>query len=326
VDSEQPGPSGRRGIAPGVDLDLLADYAGGALEGTPEQVRASALVASEPAWADALESLRVADAMVRADLARLADSPEPLPGDIATRLDRALHQARPHLPESHADLPDSTVPGNVDLAEVRAGRLKDRPGTDRSVAIRDEPADLRVARLRRRFRIAAAAGVAAGLLALAVPAGYLVLGQNGLADSREDMAATEGRSDTGAPEATSDEGDRRGAGALGAGYPVPVTASGTDYARDSLLTVQGLRAGAARTVPRAPEGLSRLLALPALDDCLTAIRSAHPGTVTIVDYARFEGAPALIVAITATSGSTRVVVAGPDCGRSGTDERYTTAR
>jgi hypothetical protein len=87
--------------------------------------------------------------------------------------------------------------------------------------------------------------------------------------------------------------------------------------------VPGQRAETARAVPReVPEELTRLLATPALDDCLTAIRAAYPGAVTIVDYARFEGAPALLVAITEATGGTRVVVAGPECGRSGIHERY----
>jgi hypothetical protein len=280
VNSEQPGASGRRGIASGVDLDLLADYAAGALEGTADEERASALVASDPSWADALRSLRAADAMVRADLARLADTPPPLPSDIAARLDLALHQAR-----------------------------SDRSG----------PVDLRAARLRRRFRIAAMAGVAAGLLALAVPAGYLVLEQNVTTDSETGMAAGEDRSDAGAP---SDTQSRSGPAAL-ENRAVPTTASGLDYTRDTLAAVHGQRASTARTVPRqVPRELSRLLAVPALDNCLTAIRAAYPGAVMIVDYARFEGAPALLVAMSETTGSTRVVVAGPDCGRSGIHERY----
>ncbi len=308
MNSEQPGASGRRGIAPGVDLDLLADYAAGALEGSSDEQRASALVASDPEWADALRSLRAADAMVRADLARLADTPEPLPADVATRLDLALRRAasgrieRDHaeFTEDLTDDPEST--GTTDLSG---------------------PVDLRAERLRRRFRIAAVASIAAGLLALAVPAGYLVLGQNSATDSESGLAATEGRSDAGAPEAVpSDAQGREGPAALGE-RTVPIIASGLDYSRNTISAVPGQRAETARTAPqKVPQELSRLLAIPALDDCLTAIRTSYPGAVTIVDYARFEGMPALLVAITEATGSTRVVVTGPDCGRSGIDERY----
>ncbi len=311
MNSEQPGASGRRGIAPGVDLDLLADYAAGALEASAEE-RASALVASDPRWADALHSLRAADALVRADLARLADTPQPLPADIATRLDLALRRAgTDRIERDHADLSD-------DLPGVPGDHPESAGTTERAGLV-----DLRAARLRRRFRIAAVASVAAGLLALAVPAGYLVLGQNGAADSEADMAATEGHPDAGAPEAVpSDTQGRDGPAALG-DRTVPMVASGLDYRRDTISAVPGQRAETARTAPQnAPRELSRLLAIPALDDCLTAIRTSYPGTVTIVDYARFEGAPALLVAVTEGTGSTRVVVTGPDCGRSGIDERY----
>lgn len=315
MNSEQPGASGRRGIAPGVDLDLLADYAAGALEGSPEEERASRLVASDPKWAEALRSLRAADAMVQADLARLADTPQPIPADIATRLDLALHRAR-----------SDRVGDRASLSEGPSGLPGDHPEsagtTDRS-----EPVDLRAARLRRRFRIAAVASIAAGLLALAVPAGYLVLGQNAATDSESGLAATEERSDAGAPEAapSDTQGGRQGPAALG-DRTVPMTASGLDYSRGTISAVHGQRAETARTVPReVPEELTRLLAIPALDDCLTAIRAAYPGAVTIVDYARFEGAPALLVAITEATGGTRVVVAGPECGRSGIHERYSAA-
>jgi hypothetical protein len=297
VNSEQPGASGRRGVAPGVDLDLLADYVGGALEGTPEQARTAALVDSDPSWSTTLERLRTAETLVRADLARLAEAPEPVPTDIATRLERALTNAA--SPES-ADLPD----------------------TDRK-----EPVSLRRARARRRYRIAAVAAVAAGLLALVVPAGSMLPGT----DEAAEQGTTADRADEGSgprqqpPEATT-EGDPRtpGPAALGRGYPVPVAASGTDYSRATLSAVRGQHDMAAGDAsPQVPGALSRLKALPALDDCLTVIRSVYPGTVTIVDYARFEGAPALIVAITEVAGRNRVVVAGPDCGHPGVDERYT---
>ncbi|HEX6075353.1 MAG TPA: hypothetical protein VFZ32_08840 [Micromonosporaceae bacterium] len=299
MNSEQPGASGRGGIGPGVDLDLLADYAGGALEGTPEQARAAALVESDPVWADALDSLRAADTLVRADLSRLADTTEPIPTDIAARLAQALENAAPFEDSDTAKTP-------------RKGQ--------------DEPARLRHARIRRRrYRIAAVAAVAAGLLGLAVPAGYLVLAPYQAAETSRAPDRAEVDSGAEQPDAAT-EGNRDGQGpaALGRGYPVPVAASGTDYTRVSLSAVHGRQEKATADAPsRVPEGLSRLVALPALEDCLTAIRSAHPGTVTIVDYARFEGAPALIVAVTEAAGGNRVVVAGPGCGRSGADERYT---
>jgi len=294
VNPEQPGASGRRGNRP-VDLDLLADYASGALEGTSEHARAAALVESDPAWSTALDNLRVADALVRADLARLAAVPEPFPEDLTARLDRAL----------------------TDMAPPR----DDSPETNH-----DKPVSLREVRARRRYRIAAATAVAAGLLGLAVPAGSMLLGVNDAAEKSMTTDAADSESDAQQPGAATGEGERsrKGSTYLGRGYPVPVAASGTDYTRDTLSAVRGQHDIAAAAAPaQVPKGLSGLLALPALDDCLTSIRSAYPGTVTIVDYARFEGSPALIVAITEATAGNRIVVVGPDCGHRGADEQYT---
>ncbi|MGH3738921.1 MAG: hypothetical protein ACRDT6_25480, partial [Micromonosporaceae bacterium] len=72
----------------GVDLDLLADYAGGALQGTPDQERVAALVDSDPSWAHAQQQLTAANTLVAADLAALG--PEPIPVDVAERIESAL--------------------------------------------------------------------------------------------------------------------------------------------------------------------------------------------------------------------------------------------
>ncbi|MGH3750309.1 MAG: hypothetical protein ACRDT8_23255, partial [Micromonosporaceae bacterium] len=84
-----------------------------------------------------------------------------------------------------------------------------------------------------------------------------------------------------------------------------------------------------------PVELDRLTAPAALSECLNAVRAAalgrpaNPGGsasrdgVSLVDYARFEGSPALIVLFSdgvPDRGQT-VVVAGPDCGASGADIR-----
>jgi hypothetical protein len=64
----------------------------------------------------------------------------------------------------------------------------------------------------------------------------------------------------------------------------------------------------------------------ALLACIDAIRTEHrSGDVTLdtADYARFEGAPALVVHFTASDGAW-AWVSGPDCGApgSGADTRY----
>jgi hypothetical protein len=68
----------------------------------------------------------------------------------------------------------------------------------------------------------------------------------------------------------------------------------------------------------APE-LVRLIGREALQACLDAINKAHgTGTVGVqsVDYARFAGAPALVVRFTAADG-TWAFASGPDCGTPG---------
>jgi hypothetical protein len=81
---------------------------------------------------------------------------------------------------------------------------------------------------------------------------------------------------------------------------------------------------------QAPSELDRLLDPAALRTCLDAVTAATPGRVTAVDYARYEGRPALIVIVgrlsTDAGGATRssgltVVVVGPACGATGMD-RY----
>ena len=58
--------------------------------------------------------------------------------------------------------------------------------------------------------------------------------------------------------------------------------------------------------------LARLAATAALEACLTAVGSVISGTPSVVDFARYQGAPALIILVRQPSAST-VVVVGPDC-------------
>jgi hypothetical protein len=67
-----------------VDIDLLADYVGGALMGTPEESAVAARIADDPVWQSAYASLADGMSFVSAELGRL--SPEPMPADLAARL------------------------------------------------------------------------------------------------------------------------------------------------------------------------------------------------------------------------------------------------
>ncbi|MEO3926432.1 hypothetical protein ABGB07_21585 [Micromonosporaceae bacterium B7E4] len=73
-----------------VDLDLLADYVGGALDGTPDEVEIARLVDQDPAWAEAFADLSAGLDAVRLDLAGLAAAQTPMPPVVVDRLSSAL--------------------------------------------------------------------------------------------------------------------------------------------------------------------------------------------------------------------------------------------
>jgi hypothetical protein len=87
-------------------------------------------------------------------------------------------------------------------------------------------------------------------------------------------------------------------------------------------------AGAEGSAPlRGPVELSRLTGPAEFAACTAAVVGDHGGRVTTVDFARFEGGPALVVVLVGAreaAGRSLVVVVGPACGRdgSGADERY----
>jgi hypothetical protein len=122
-------------------------------------------------------------------------------------------------------------------------------------------------------------------------------------------------------------------------------ATGTDYGRRTIagtLNSLGLRATAATrgagdySAPAAgaeagptAAGLERLSGPPARAACLDAVAAAHargPVVVDLVDYASFEGSPALVVSFVDRAGERWAWVAGPRCGQpqSGADTRYST--
>ncbi|MBV1852215.1 hypothetical protein [Catellatospora tritici] len=274
-----------------VDLDLLADYVDGALDGTPDEARVADLVAHDPAWAEAAVRLRTALPLVSADLALLAAATEPMPADLAARFDDLL--AGPQFAAVPAPAPR---PGTGERA------LDRRPG----------------AATRRRRRWAVPVGVAAAALVVAgVSLPLSQYGGTGAYDTAEKPASAEL-------------------------YPsVPLSSSGLDYNRatitpnaretdksappmTTLSTPEAPKSAAADgySVDRVPAALQPLAASqPALAGCLNAVLSTVPGTVELVDFARFEGRPAVVISI---AGPDRhwVVVAGPQCGVGGSDELF----
>jgi hypothetical protein len=91
----------------GVDIDLLADYIGGALTGTPEESAVAARIADDPAWQAAYASLGQGMAFVSAELGRLA--PEPMPVDLGDRLDILLTTTDLSPANDHTSATDLTA-------------------------------------------------------------------------------------------------------------------------------------------------------------------------------------------------------------------------
>jgi hypothetical protein len=288
-----------------VDLDRLADYAAGVLDPTVA-AEVERHVRTDDRWARALDALVTADEAVRAELHDLAASdPARMPTDVAGRIEDALRDI----------VPESSV---VSLA---GARVKRRGG-------------------HRRF----VTGIAAAAATLVLVLCGVTFVRGGL--TQNDSGTTAG----GAPQA--ENGDRGAAppgaalttdgGAL-ADASVLVISTGINYTQQELRnltakrptwtplsTYLGGKAGpdAAHelSVPdpvaqAAPRPLSRLTGKTALAACLAAIRDRYPGVPALIDYAQYEGRPALIVSVVQTGRSaTTVVAVGGSCGIGGLHE------
>lgn len=341
----------------GVDLDRLADYVGGALAGTADESAVARLVATDPCWAAACTALQEADLAVRADLDTLPPV-GPVPDDVVAMLDRALATAdlpTADLPTADlvtADLFTATVAPPPELAArpEPAGRYAEPtpPTRPRRPERRDRaeqsgpPARSVVVPLRRRLRTTALVGAAAAAVGAVAVLGldHLPFSATGSGDR-----ATVGQS---APRAASMA-------------PPQILASGLDYTAG---TVTGLlrprSSGLAPTGsadPRKPPGpgvsssagdpevrtgeggpgivatgvpaaLAALYGQAGRDACVQVVTRLYGGAVTMLDYARFNGEPSLVLALSGSgpADSARIVVVGPRCGEAGTvsDERYST--
>ena len=284
----------------GVDVDLLADYVGGALTGTPDEDRVAALVADDPAWRSAYEQVAPAMAAVGAVLGDLPD--EPMPDDLAARLDTlfrtpAAEPPAPGTAEVAVGEPAPAVPVTVlDLDDARRARAG-RPGT------------------RQWRRWAAPISVAAAALAF----GSFAL--SWLSDSASD--------DSGSTTAAQSDAEGAQDSTMMADGPVigRTLTSGVDYSAQTLaqepVAIADSRSspGGGAAPPEVEESspLARLFAPEALLACIEAIARENGGeliSVPSVDYAAFNGEPALIVRFTAANGGWAWAV-GPDCGADG---------
>lgn len=272
-----------------VNYDLLADYVGGALEGTPEQERVAGLIATSPEWEHAAHELTTALGGVQRDLEILRQTAEPMPEDLAARFEGLFDRPRR----------DPLEPRVVTRHSKQAGQAK----------------------ARRWKRWAAPVAVAAAAL------GLFAIGKLPTLVAPAMNSADSGRTST---EVAAD--------APGAMAQVPVQTATTwqRYDRNNLAQQQWLAQGAAPFSSRSGvdtatgkaseegvEQLQRLLDQSALRQCLNAVNAVLPGTVDLVEYAYFEGNPALVISITSANGKW-LFVAGPNCGQLGPDERYRT--
>jgi hypothetical protein len=280
-----------------VDLDRLADFVGGALDGTPDADGVRHLVETDPRWRRAHANLVEAMPAVGRDLARLREMDVAMPADVVARLERAL--ASP--------VRDNNV---IDLEERR----------------------------RRRQRRIMTLGVAAAVVACSVVGVTTFQSMSRRYDNNSPATSAEqqNRSDLGGG----------GTGATNAQPPAGAaagiaTASGRDYSASSIGSLStpgptiafGAQSGTSdsRNQPgalaNAPAGLERLLDIRLRGQCLDAIIREYGGTVTLLDYARYEGSPALMVVLSGTriaSPGRLVVVVGPTCGENNaiTDQRF----
>lgn len=344
-----------------VDLDLLADYVGGALHGDPDESMIARLVAEDPGWRRAHGELVAALARVDADLhAFAAVDPGPMPADVAARLTTALTGAAadqrpgaqpPATPAAAIGSPDphgerlvrTTTSDGFGVARHlsavpylpgRVGGGDVRPAGGRSgISVRPGRRGLR----RSGAGTAAAAVTIVTLAGLGV--GVARLAGTGAHDVGSATSAQgDARSQVEAPLDGGPNPPGREAYAYGLS-PQQVISSGTGYDRSTVseqaektageLAAAGQNAGPVQPLAGAvtPAALDRLTAPEALSRCLDAINAAHRAgvaAVQVVDFARFESSPSLVVFFADRAGADWVWVSGPNCGaaNAGPDTRH----
>lgn len=346
-----------------VDHDLLADYLGGALDGTPEQATVARLIDEDPAWREAYALLAPALDLVRADLADWAAAPMPeLPLAVADRITAALAGAGPapaEVPQPRtADGPDTSVhdedgpAADPDLPGPARQRRSGTPaatvvgqrtgGPGRGATARPTRGTGPGRRQRRWARLAGPVALAAASIAavgLGVNQLVRTTGGDGTAVTAQDRAA----------------GSAAQPRTLAAPFRTtgPPRSSGTDYTPERLSAGNLATTKPDRTLSMVPPGgtgapksprnesqddgqhlsvigdLGRLASPDALGACLAAVTAEHAGgavTVDLVDYASYQGRPALVVTFVDAAGVRWAWVSGPECGvpGSGADTRFRT--
>ena len=298
-----------------VDIDLLADYIGDALDKN-EQARVARLIADDPEWRSAHAVLAPGMSQVGAELSALGAASEPMPADLGVRLEAAFAAD----PVSNHSL---IAP---ELAEPSEPHLQPSRG-DRHLVSVPTGSEAKVAPRRRRLRWAAPIAAAAGVLAFA---GFGTAYLAGRDDVAENTAAGSAADSQSAPMMAP------GSALVGGLSDDKIAATGADYTADTLKSASAATAMGAdeasgsesdkrvavpEGLPRlqTPPGLARLRDRATLLACLEAIaqqNAAGPITVQSVDYATYIGAPALIVRFS-SAGKNWAWATGPDCGSPG---------
>jgi hypothetical protein len=282
------------------ELDRLADYTAGALTGA-EADEVARLIHTDDRWAAAHAELLAAQPAVSAALRSAAEAPVTMPPEIAARLDAALAHAR-----SDRRTTDRWATARP-ITDRHSRRHRTRPG---------RPARWSPALLRIAAGVVVFAAVGGGIVTWAA-LGDLTGGMPAM-DAGEALAEDV---DAGTPPSIE--------GTVATDVGPQVIASGTDYTTASLPDL-------VRIVPLAtPQELGRRdaelsdltvedslagVATPAgLNRCLDAVQRAYPGVVSIVDFARFEGEPAVVIGVQ-DGGRWTVIAVGEGCGVDGLDE------
>lgn len=260
--------------------ELLADYVGGALAGTPAEAEVAQWVAADPAWRQAHDAIVAASAAVRAELRAWARAPEPMPEDVAARLAAALRA------EGIGPAPAERVAPVVPIG-LATGRRRQRAP--------------------RWFNRAA---VAAGVLAVAGLSVSAVQTMDGSGNTGRPTA----QGTLSSPTAV--DGELRATSEV----PLAVSGTAyTPGSLAQAGSLAGARSGRLSGVDagRVPPGLARLAAPAARTACLAALRATQPRTarVTLVDYAVVAGQPALVVVTEERDGTRAVTAVGAECGQ-----------
>ncbi|TQS41474.1 hypothetical protein [Cryptosporangium phraense] len=291
------------------ELDQLADYAEGLLDGTPDADVVAGRIADDQEWADAYRQLT-------AVTTALGDLPDvSMPDDVAMRLDAAL-AAEPPLqptaqPAARAAETDEDGPAGPWVASD--------PSTDRLSAQR--------ARRERATRIGQWIAAAAAVVAIGF-CGVSVVRSNAL--NSDDSATTSSAGDSKAgPSVLSAPSAPRSVHVSGISYSVgelgpqarAMLSGPTEAAASPRAPGPSTEAAPAPASSAAyPAALRRLRDPAELAGCLGALGLGEP---LAVDYATLEGAPAIVIVTPDADPNQLVVVAaGADCGVGGAgDER-----